>query len=223
MSSSPADAALRRRLRLGTVGLGVAVAALSGAVVTDLDVLTGTSRRAVEATAAAYGTTPAVAFVTLHAPLVFGVLAGAVGSVYVGLLLPDGITTPGETTADPDSVAAAVRFYAASGAVATALALGPSLAVVVGSGPLPAGLFLAFVAGVPVGVLALCGATVGTALRAKTGVRSAALLGTAGPAVGVVLAHAAPTGPVWTVPAGTVFVAAALVGGGWTLVREPRS
>ncbi|WP_318567714.1 hypothetical protein [Salinigranum marinum] len=223
MTSCPTDAALRRRLRLGTVGLGVAVAALSGAVVTNPDVLTATSRRAVEATATAYDTTPAVAFVTLHAPLVFGVLAGAVGSVYVGLLLPSGVATSGEAAADPDSVAAAVRFYAATGAVATAFALGPPLAVVVGVGPLPAGLLLAFVAGLPVGVLALCGATVGTALRAKTGWRSAALLGTAGPVVGLVLAHAAPTGPVWTVTAGTVFVAAALVGGGWTLVRGPRS
>lgn len=88
---------------------------------------------------------------------------------------------------------------------------------------LPAGLFLALVAGLPVGVLALCGATVGTALRAKTGWRSAALLGTAGPAVGLVLAHAAPTGPVRTGPAGAAFVTAALVGGGWTLVRGPRA
>jgi hypothetical protein len=86
---------------------------------------------------------------------------------------------------------------------------------------LPLGLFLAFVAGLPLGVLALCGATVGTALEGARGWRSARLLGTLGPVAGLVVAHVAPTGPVWTAPAGATFVAAAFVGGGWTLASRP--
>jgi hypothetical protein len=222
MSAPPADAALRRRLRLGTVGLGVAVAALSVAVVSNLAVLTTTTRRAVEATAAAYDTTPEIVFVTLHAPLVFGVLAGAVGSVYVGLLLPGGGTrVPGESAADPDAVAAALRFYVRNGALATGVGLGVPLAVV--GNTLPATLVLAFVAGVPLGVLGLCGATVGTAVAGRTGWRAATLLGTVAPVVGVVLAHAAPTGPVWTASAGATFTGLAAVGGGWSMLDRDGS
>lgn len=133
MSTVPVDAALRRRLRLGTVGLGVAVAVLSVAVVSNLAVLTTTTRRAVEATAAAYGTTPEIVFVTLHAPLVFGVVAGAVGSLYVGLLLSGGGTrVPSESAADAGRVAAALRFYVRNGALATGVGLGVPLAVPTG-------------------------------------------------------------------------------------------
>jgi hypothetical protein len=211
---SPLVASRRRRLRLGTVGLGVAVAALSGAVMANLDVLTGTTRRAVEATAAAYGTTPEVAFVTVHAPLVFGVLMGAVGSVYAGLLPPHERTDTVQET-----LTASVRFYAEAGVIATAVALGVPLAVVTGSGTaLPGTLALAFVAGLPLGVLALCGATVGTALARERGWRGATLLGSVAPLVGVVLAHVAPTGPVWTASAGATFTALAVVGGGWSMV-----
>jgi hypothetical protein len=222
MSTLPADATRRRRLQVGTVGLGVAVAALSVVVVSTPDVLTATTRRAVEATAAAYDTTPGVAFVTLHAPLVFGVLAGAVGSVYVGLLLPGGGTrAPGESAADPASVAAALRFYARNGALATGVALGVPLAVV--DDTLPATLVLAFVAGVPLGVLGLCGATVGVAVAGRTGWRAAMLLGTVAPVVGIVLAHAVPTGPVWTASAGATFTGLAAVGGGWSLLDRDES
>jgi hypothetical protein len=212
--STPDDATVRRRLRLGTVGLGVAVAALSGAVLGNLDVLTGTSRRAVEATAAAYGTTAEVAFVTLHAPLLFGVLMGAVGPVYVGLLPSD----EGAETVQ-EEVTAAVRFYAEAGVLATVVALGVPLAVVTGSGTgLPGTLALAFVAGLPLGVLALCGATVGATLTRERGWRWPTLLGSVAPVVGIVLAHTAPTGPVWTASAGATFTALALVGGGWSFL-----
>jgi hypothetical protein len=220
MTDVPVDASLRRRLQLGTVGLGVVVAALSTVAVSNLDVLTGTSRRAVEATAAAYGTTPAVAFVTLHSPLLFGVVAGALGPLYVGLLLPGGVGSPGEAAADPGTLGRAIRFYATAGMAATVVALGVPLAVG-GAGVLPLGLLLAFVTGLPLGVLALCGATVGTALEGARGWRSARLLGTLGPVAGLVLAHAAPTGPVWMITAGASFLAAALAGGGWTLVSAP--
>jgi hypothetical protein len=217
--SNPDDATLRRRLRLGTVGLGVAVAALSGAVLTDLGVLTGTTRRAVEATASAYGTSPEIAFVTLHAPLLFGVLTGAVGSVYVGLLPPSHGVESGR-----EALIAAVRFYAEAGVLATIAALGVPLAVVTGSGTdLPGTLALAFVAGLPLGVLALCGAVVGTALERQREWRGATLLGTVPPVVGVVLAHAAPTGPVWTASAGATFTALALVGGGWSVLGPDRA
>jgi hypothetical protein len=216
--SPPVASRRHRRLRLGTVGLGVAVAALSGAVMANLDVLTGTTRRAVEATAVAYGTSPEIAFVTVHAPLVFGVLMGAVGSVYVGLLPPnEGVESVQE------ALTASVRFYAEAGVLATAVALGVPLAVVTGSGAaLPGTLALAFVAGLPLGVLALCGATVGTALARETGWRGAPLLGSVAPVVGIVLAHAAPTGPVWTASAGATFTALAVAGGGWSMVgRRP--
>ncbi|WP_136600546.1 hypothetical protein [Salinigranum halophilum] len=212
--STPDDVTLCRRLRLGTVGLGVAVAALSGAVLGNLGVLTGTSRRAVEATAAAYGTTAEVAFVTLHAPLLFGVLMGAVGPVYVGLLPSD----EGAETVQ-EEVTAAVRFYAEAGVIATVVALGVPLAVVTGSGTgLPGTLALAFVAGLPLGVLALCGATVGATLTRERGWRWPTLLGSVAPVVGIVLAHTAPTGPVWTASAGATFTALALVGGGWSFL-----
>jgi hypothetical protein len=224
-----ADTALRRRLHLGTVGLGVLVAVLSGAVVVNLDVLTGTTRQAVEATATALGTTPAVAFVTLHAPLVFGVVAGAVGPIYVGLLLPGGVGiasgrvgADGDSAIDPASVAAAVRFHATSGAAATLVALGPPLVVVLGDGLPPATLLVAFVAGLPLGVLALAGATVGTALAGRTGWRAATLLGTVAPAAGLLLAHTAPTGAVWTASAGATFTALALVGWGWSRLQRGR-
>jgi hypothetical protein len=212
--STTDDVTVRRRLRLGTVGLGVAVAALSGAVLTDLGVLTGTTRRAVEATAAAYDTSPEVAFVTLHAPLLFGVLMGAVGSVYVGLLPPsDGAEGVRET------LTAAVRFYAEAGVLATVVALGVPLAIVTVSGTgLPGTLALAFVAGLPLGVLALCGATVGATLTRERGWRWPTLLGSVAPVVGIVLAHTAPTGPVWTASAGATFTALALVGGGWSVL-----
>lgn len=212
-------AALRRRLRLGTVGLGVAVAALSGAVLMNLDVLTGTSRRAVEATAAVYGTAPDVVFVTLHAPLVFGVLMGAFGSLFVGLLPPNE-----ESDTAQAALTAAVRFYAEAGVLATVVALGVPLAVVTGSGTgLPGTLALAFVAGVPLGVLALCGATVGNVLARETEWRVATLLGTVAPVAGLLLAHAAPTGPVWTTSAGATFTALALVGGGWSFLGRDRA
>lgn len=217
--SLPQYAALRRRLRLVTIGLGVAVAALSGAVLVNLGILTGTSRRAVEATATAYGTTPDVVFVTVHAPLVFGALMGAVGSIYVGLLPPNE-----EHNTAQEALTAAVRFHAEAGVLATVVALGVPLAVVTGSGTgLPGTLALAFVAGLPLGVLALCGATVGNALARETGWRAATLLGTAAPAAGLLLAHVAPTGPVWTASAGATFTAFALIGGGWSFLGRERS
>jgi hypothetical protein len=199
MSASATDPALRRRLRFGTVGTGVVAAALSVAVVVDLDVLTGTSRRAVEATAGAYGTTPQVAFVTL----------------LVGSLFPGGDGGTGV-------VAAVVRLSAGAAALATAIALGVPLVAVSGSA-FPVALLVAFVAGLPLGLLALCGATVGTALAVRMGWRGATLLGTVGPVAGVVLVHAVPTGPVWTVSAGATFVGAAAVGGGWSVLAGDRA
>lgn len=216
--SHATDGGLRRRLQLGTIGLGVAVAGLSIAVTVNLDLLTGPTRRAVEATAAAYGTTPAVAFVTLHAPLLFGTLAGAVGSLYVGLLLPGGTRPPASSAADPDALAAALRFYATTGALGVPLAV-----VTVGGGAFPATLALAFVAGLPLGVLALCGATVGTALAGQRGWGPLVLLGTIPPVAGVVVAHAVPTGAVWTATAGATFTALALVGGGWSTLAAGRA
>jgi hypothetical protein len=234
MSTTAADAALRRRVALGTVGLGVAAAALSVVVLASPGLLTPTSRRAVGATAAAFGTTPTVAFVAVHAPLLFGVLAGAVGAAYVGLLLPGGVGasasgdagTPGGAASagvpDRESLAAALRVHARAGAAATGVALGaPLAAAAVGpplaaaGGPLPPALAAAFVAGLPLGVLALCGATVGTALAARTGLGSAALLGTVGPVAGLLVAHAAPTGPVWAATAGATALALGAVVGGW--------
>ena len=214
MSRSPSDA-VRRRIRLGILGLGVAVAALSVAVVVEPAVLTGTTRRAVKATAAAYGTTPDVAFVTLHAPLLFGVLAGAVGSVFAGVL---GVS-------DRASLATDIRVAAEGGLLATGVALGVPVAVVVtgeAGGAVPLTLLVAFVAGLPLGVVALGGATVGAALAARTGWRGAGLLGTVGPAAGVVFAHVAPTGPVWTVSLGATFVGMAALGGGWSMLVRDR-
>jgi hypothetical protein len=115
-----------------------------------------------------------------------------------------------------------VRFYARAGTVATGVALGVPLVVVAGD-EVPVTLALAFAVGVPLGVLALCGATVGTALAGRTGRREAALLGTVAPVVGLVLAHAAPTGAVWTAPAGATFTAFAALGGGWSVLRRRTS
>jgi hypothetical protein len=209
------DPALRRRVRLGTVGLGVATATLCVAVVVDLGVLTTTTRRAVEATAVTYDTTPDVAFVTLHAPLLFGVLTGAVGAVFV-----DSPVSGGDGTGQV--VAVVVHLCARAGVLATGIALGVPLAAV-GGGALPLTLLVAFVAGLPLGVLGLCGATVGTALAARRGWRGATLLGAVGPIAGVLLAHAVPTGPVWTVSAGATFVGVAAVGGGWSLFARNQS
>lgn len=216
----PGSAVLRRQLRLGTLCVGVAVAGLSLVIEFDPSILTAPTHRAVEATAAAYGTTPAVAFVTVHVPLLFGVVVSTVGSLYVGLLLPGGGgRVPTESAAVPGALRAAVRFYGETGVGATAVALGIPLGVVTATnGGLPAGLALAFVAGLPIGMVALCGATVGTALAGATGHRAATLLGTVAPVVGLVLAHVAPTGPVWTATAGATFTGLALLGGGWSVL-----
>jgi hypothetical protein len=213
------DAAIRRRLQAGTVSLGVAVAALSGAVLVNLGVLTGTTRRTVEATAAAYGTTPTVVFVTLHAPLVLGLLMGAVGSVYVSLFpLPEDAETPQE------ALAPAVRFYAEAAILATAVGLGGPLAVITVNGAEVSGtLALAFVAGLPLGMLALCGATVGNALAARTDKRFFTFAGTVAPAIGLLLVYTSPTGPVWTASAGATFTALALVGGCWSMLGRDSS
>jgi hypothetical protein len=216
---SLSHATIRRRLQVGTVGLGVAVAALSGAVLVDLGVLTGTTRSAVEATAAAYGTSSDVVFVTLHAPLVLGLLMGAVGSVYVSFF-------PLRADADTvqEALGPAVQFYAEAAILATVVGLGVPMAVVTGRGAEVSGtLALAFVAGLPLGVLALCGATVGNALAAWTDRRLFTLLGTVAPAVGIVLAYTAPTGPVWTASAGATFTALALLGGGWSMLGRDRA
>lgn len=213
MSLLATGGSVGRRLRLGIVGIGVAVAALSVAVVADPDVLTATTRRAVGATAAAYGTTPEVAFVTLHAPLLFGVVMGAVGSVFVGRVLSE------TAVGDAGTLGTVLRLSAEASVLATGVALGVPLIIVSGDA-FPVTLLLAFVAGLPVGVLALCGAVVGGALATRTEWPGTTLLGTAGPVAGVVLAHAAPTGPVWTVSAGATFTALALVGGGWSALRR---
>lgn len=216
--ASLAHAVVRRRLQLGTVCIGVAVAALSGAVLVNLDVLTGTTRSVVEATAAVYDTTTDIVFVTLHAPLVFGLLMGAVGSVYVSFFpLPEDANTAQE------ALAPAVRFYAEAAILATVVGLGVPLAVVTGDGAeVPGTLALAFVAGLPLGVLALCGATVGNALAARTDRRFFTVLGTVAPAVGLFLVYTSPTGPVWAASAGATFTALALVGGGWSMLGRDR-
>lgn len=204
------------RARLWILGLGVAVAVLSWVVSVETGVLTGTSRRAVEATAGVYGTTPTVAFLTLHAPLLFGVVMGVVGTRLGGVLLAVGASS---NSADGGtSLGAALRVAVENGLLATVVALGIPLILLTDG--LPATLAFTFVAGLPLGVLALGGATAGTALAAERGWQGPALLGTVAPVVGLLLAHAAPTGPVWTASLGATFTSLALLGGGWSLLHS---
>jgi hypothetical protein len=62
----------------------------------------------------------------------------------------------------------------------------------------------------------------GTTLAGRTGWRVATLLGTIAPAVGLLLAHTAPTGAVWTASAGATFTALALAGWGWSRLQRDR-